>query len=211
MANIEELRKEYLLAKLDEGSVNSNPFIQFDKWFNEALNSGIYEPNAMSLATSINNKPSVRIVLLKGFDDSGFTFFTNYSSHKGQNIKENNNVALTFFWSELQRQVRIEGIAERISNDKSEEYFHSRPKGSQIGALVSSQSQIINGRKDLEEKYIELLKKYENIEVPKPENWGGYIVIPQTIEFWQGRESRLHDRIFFSKQNSEWSFVRLSP
>lgn len=211
MTNIEDLRKEYLLAKLDEESIERDPFKQFEKWFNEALNSKIYEPNAMSVATCINNKPSLRVVLLKSFDKNGFVFFTNYKSHKGQEIDENPNVAINFFWSELQRQVRIEGKAQKISDKKSEEYFHSRPKGSQIGALASPQSQVISGREELEKVYTDLEKKYKNSEVPKPDHWGGYIVIPETIEFWQGRESRLHDRIFFTKKHSEWEFVRLAP
>lgn len=211
MTNIENLRKEYLLAQLDENNVEKDPFKQFEKWFNEALNSEIYEPNAMSVATCIDNKPSLRVVLLKSFDKNGFVFFTNYNSHKGQEINENPHVALNIFWSELQRQVRIEGLAQKISNEKSKEYFHSRPKGSQIGAITSPQSQIISGREELENKYNELEEKYKDSEVPKPDYWGGYIVVPETIEFWQGRKSRLHDRIFFTKNDSEWSFVRLAP
>lgn len=211
MKKIQDLRKEYLVSKLDEENVDKNPFKQFEKWFNEAINSELNEPNAMSLATCIDNKPSLRIVLLKSFNENGFIFFTNYNSHKGKEIEENHNVALTFFWSELQRQVRIEGFVQKVSQKESEEYFHSRPKGSQVGALVSKQSSIIDGRKEIDIKYSELLKKYENIDVPKPENWGGYLVIPEKIEFWQGRENRLHDRILFTKNNSNWSFVRLSP
>lgn len=211
MENIANLRQEYLLAELNEKNVESDPFKQFEKWFNEALKAELPEPNAMSVATCIDNKPSVRIVLLKEFDEKGFVFYTNYNSNKGKSINQNPNVALTFFWSELQRQVRIEGLAEKVSKEQSEKYFHSRPKGSQIGALASPQSQIINGRLELENKFTELENKYSDSEVPKPDNWGGYLVKPETIEFWQGRRSRLHDRIFFVKENNQWKFVRLAP
>lgn len=211
MKEIQALRKEYLLSKLDEDNIDKDPFKQFERWFKESINAELSEPNAMSLATCVNNKPSSRIVLLKSFNENGFKFFTNYNSHKGKEIEENPNVALTFFWSELQRQVRIEGIAQKVSEQESKEYFNSRPKGSQVGALVSKQSQVIKGRNELDNRYLELLKKYENTEVLKPEYWGGYIVIPDKIEFWQGRENRLHDRILFVKENNKWAFVRLSP
>lgn len=210
MENIENLRKDYSLAKLNEDSIDHDPFKQFEKWFNEALNSKLLEPNAMALATSVDDKPSVRIVLLKGFNEKGFIFYTNYNSHKGKALQNNPHIALTFFWSELQRQVRIEGKAEKISQEKSTEYFHSRPRGSQLGAAASPQSQIIT-REELEKTYSDLEKEYQDKEIHKPEHWGGFLVIPETIEFWQGRSSRLHDRIFFRKENGFWNFVRLAP
>ncbi len=210
MENIENLRKDYSLAQLNEENVDKDPFKQFEKWFNQAIESQLLESNAMAIATCVNDKPSVRMVLLKGFNEKGFIFYTNYDSHKGKSLLNNHNVALTFFWSELQRQVRIEGRAEKISQEKSTEYFHSRPRGSQLGAVASPQSQIIT-REELENNYETLDKEHKNSEIPKPENWGGFLVVPETIEFWQGRRSRLHDRIFFRKENGFWHFVRLAP
>ena len=210
MENIENLRKDYSIAQLNEENVNPDPFAQFEKWFNEALNAELPEPNAMAVATCSDDKPSVRIVLLKGFTDRGFIFYTNYNSHKGKSLQNNPNVALTFFWPELQRQIRIEGKAEKISQEKSTEYFHSRPRKSQLGALASPQSQIIT-REELQENYDNAEKEYDEKEVHKPEDWGGFLVVPETFEFWQGRRSRLHDRIFFRKDTGFWHFVRLAP
>ncbi len=209
---IENLRKDYLFAELDEENVNKNPIQQFDKWFNEALNSELNEPNAMALATSTKDgKPSLRIVLLKGFSEQGFIFYTNYDSKKGHQIIDNPYVAITFLWGELQRQVRIEGIVEKLSTEKSTEYFHSRPRGSQLGAIASHQSSVISGRQELEDNYNKLDKEYQDKIIPKPENWGGFIVIPEKIEFWQGRTSRLHDRLLFEKDSNTWNLSRLSP
>jgi pyridoxamine 5'-phosphate oxidase len=211
---IADLRQDYLIESLDVSDVNANPFLQFEKWFNDALKSEILEPNAMTLATvSSEGKPSARVVLLKGLDTEGFVFYTNYESRKGQNMAQNPHVALCFNWLDLQRQIRIEGIVSKVSDEISTEYFNSRPKSSRIGAWSSPQSQIVENRAFLEEKYKELTQKYENTEgVPRPKFWGGYIVKPTMIEFWQGRSSRLHDRIVYEKtENGAWKIERLAP
>ncbi|MEY5069654.1 MAG: pyridoxamine 5-phosphate oxidase [Bacteroidota bacterium] len=212
-ATLENLRKDYRAEKLSETDVKKNPIEQFDHWFDEALKSGIYEPNAMTLATaSTDGKPAARIVLLKGFNKDGFVFYTNYLSRKGKELAKNPVVALVFFWPELERQVRIEGTIEKVSKETSEKYFQSRPKESQIGALASPQSQIIADRSLLEKNWKELEKKYADQEIPKPSFWGGYLVKPQVIEFWQGRSSRLHDRIVYRKADkNNWKIVRLAP
>ncbi len=212
-ATLENLRKDYRAEKLSETDVKKNPIEQFDHWFDEALKSGIYEPNAMTLATaSSDGKPSARIVLLKGFNQDGFVFYTNYLSRKGKELAKNPVVALVFFWPELERQVRIEGTIEKVSKETSEKYFQSRPKESQIGALASPQSQVIEDRSLLEKNWQALEKKYADQEIPKPSFWGGYLVKPQVIEFWQGRSSRLHDRIVYRKADkNNWKIVRLAP
>ncbi len=212
-ATLENLRKDYRAEKLSEKDEKSNPIEQFDHWFDEALKSGIYEPNAMTLATaSTDGKPAARIVLLKGFNQDGFVFYTNYLSRKGKELAKNPVVALVFFWPELERQVRIEGTIEKVSKETSEKYFQSRPKESQIGALASPQSQVIEDRSLLEKNWKELEKKYADQEIPKPSFWGGYLVKPQVIEFWQGRSSRLHDRIVYRKADkNNWKIVRLAP
>ncbi len=211
--NITDLRKEYSRATLDFSNVLKDPLKQFEKWFDEAVEAGITEPNAMHLAT-VNNegKPSSRIVLLKGLDNNRFIFYTNYQSKKGRELEENPACALTFFWPEIERQIRIEGVAERVEGKLSDDYFQSRPRGSQIGAWASPQSTIIKDREILEERARQIEKKFELEKVlPRPNQWGGYQIDPLQIEFWQGRPSRLHDRIQFTKVDGEWKVNRLAP
>ena len=198
--------------ELNERSVDKNPFIQFGKWYEGVLSSKLNEPASMMLSTAdVNGNPSARIVLLKEIDDSGFVFYTNYGSRKGKDLKENPKAALTFFWDELLRQIRIEGRIEKISKETSKKYFSSRPRESQIGAWVSAQSSVIPNREILENKFDELEEKFGNEEIPLPDFWGGYRVIPNYFEFWQGRENRLHDRICYKKENDEWKIFRIAP
>ncbi|REA64039.1 pyridoxamine 5'-phosphate oxidase [Dyadobacter luteus] len=208
---IANIRSDYTLKGLQESDLDTNPLKQFEKWFEEVLASGLEEPNAMVLSTVNEGKPSARIVLLKDID-SGFKFFTNYGSKKGQEIEENPQVALTFFWKELERQVRIEGIVEKVSAAESDEYFSSRPRGSQIGAWVSHQSAAIASREVLEATNAELEARFEGKDIPRPAHWGGYRLIPTYMEFWQGRPSRLHDRLAYTKkEENNWKIERLSP
>jgi pyridoxamine 5'-phosphate oxidase len=211
--DLENLRVNYTAAELSENSTKADPIKQFEVWFNEAQDAKIPEGNAMTLATATyDGRPSARIVLLKGFYDAGFIFYTNYLSRKGKEITKNPLGALTFFWPEMERQIRIEGTIEKISKEQSEKYFHSRPKDSQIGAVASPQSQEIADRDVIEKKWKELELEYADKEVPKPSFWGGYILKPRLIEFWQGRPSRLHDRILYKKiDNKNWKKVRLAP
>jgi pyridoxamine 5'-phosphate oxidase len=213
IANIADLREDYRLKSLDFTDVTTHPFSQFETWFQEAITAQILEPNAMILATVADGKPSARVVLLKGLTSEGFVFFTNYTSRKGVELAENPNAALCFNWLDLQRQIRIEGVVEKISEEESDAYFNSRPFSSRIGAWASPQSQIIPNRSILEENVVKLTQKYENTEgVPRPEHWGGYILFPTLIEFWQGRSSRLHDRIRYDKtEKGDWEMVRLAP
>lgn len=213
MHNLAEIRKEYSKATLDITNVSNDPITQFNKWFDEAIKAKVLEPNAMSLATvSSDNRPSCRIVLLKGIEENKFLFYTNYQSHKGKELENNPVCALTFFWPELERQVRIEGIAGRVSENKSIEYFQSRPLDSQVSAWASPQSSIIQNRTILEDRVKQIEKKFEGNKVlPKPHQWGGYEVDPLLIEFWQGRESRLHDRLEYIKVDGSWQTHRLAP
>lgn len=207
-----EIRNEYKYRQLTENNVNHNPFLQLKSWLDEAISSQIYEPTAMNLATvGKDGKPSSRIVLLKELSEEGLVFFTNYESKKGKELFQNPYAAILFFWPELERQVRAEGKVEKISAPESDIYFKSRPRGSQLSALCSPQSQIIENRNFLEQKRSDLEKKYESIEVPRPAEWGGYILIPGLFEFWQGRESRLHDRLQFNLMGGEWKIDRLAP
>ncbi len=211
--DISTIRQEYTRQALSKNDVAKNPIDQFKKWFEEAVKSEVYVSNAMSLGTADSDgQPSVRIVLLKGVDDHGFRFFTNYKSSKGKHLMDNPKVAATLFWPELERQIRIEGTIEKLSDEESEKYFHSRPLGSQIGAWSSPQSEKIENRTILEQKEAEYQKKFEKMEkVPKPDHWGGFCILPHRIEFWQGRENRLHDRILYEKENDQWVISRLAP
>lgn len=210
--NIADIRKDYKLRSLSEKDVDKNPFRQFDVWWQEAVDSQIDEVNAMTLATANTaGIPSARIVLLKGYDDNGFVFFTNYNSYKAKDISANPNACLVFFWKELERQIRITGNIEKIREKESEEYFHSRPLISRIGAWASDQSSEIDSREALEEKFKSFEQTYSNKEIPRPPHWGGYRVAPRQMEFWQGRSGRLHDRIEYTLHTGEWTFRRLSP
>jgi len=209
---LQNLRQDYKSATLDEADVDNNPITQFKKWFDQAVDAQVFEPNAMTLATADKaGRPDARIVLLKGVDENGFRFFTNYLSAKGKELKRNPYAALVFFWSDLERQIRIEGIVEKLDKETSEEYFNTRPIASQIGAVASPQSQIIPNRTFLEEKFEELKTKSDGKSIAKPAHWGGYIVKPTRIEFWQGRRSRLHDRINFELIKGNWVKTRLAP
>ena len=209
---ISSIRKDYQLKSLSEEDVAKNPFDQFAKWWDEAIKSEIDEVNAMTLATvDQRNRPSARIVLLKDFNSSGFVFYTNYESNKGIQIESNPYASLVFFWKELERQVRIEGRCERVASSESDAYFKSRPIGSQIGAAASPQSSIISNRSILNDKVEELKNQFPNGDIPRPLHWGGYRLVPETIEFWQGRSSRLHDRIKYLKEGDLWRIVRLAP
>lgn len=212
-SHVANLRRNYTRAGLNENETNPNPLIQFQTWFDQALNAELPEPNAMTLATADGKgTPSARIVLLKGLDETGFVFYTNYQSRKGEQLAENPAAALVFWWAELERQVRIEGNVEKVSQAESEEYFASRPFGSQLGAWASPQSQVIASRSILEEKSWELEQKYANQELPKPPYWGGYRLLPTEIEFWQGRPNRLHDRLRYRQQeDGSWLRERLAP
>ena len=209
---LQNLRQDYKSATLDEADVDNNPITQFKKWFDQAVDAQVFEPNAMTLATADKaGRPDARIVLLKGVDENGFRFFTNYLSAKGKELKRNPYAALVFFWSDLERQIRIEGTVEKLDKETSEEYFNTRPIASQIGAVASPQSQIIPNRTFLEEKFEELKTKSDGKSIAKPAHWGGYIVKPTRIEFWQGRRSRLHDRINFELIKGNWIKTRLAP
>jgi pyridoxamine 5'-phosphate oxidase len=213
MSSIAEIRKDYTKATLDQTDVNKNPIVQFEKWFYEAIKSQALEPNAMTLSTITEaGKPSARIVLLKGIENNNFLFYTNYQSQKGKELDTNPACALTFFWPELERQVRIEGVCTRVPEATSDTYFKSRPRGSQLGAWASPQSTLIKNRELLEARVKELEKRFEGKEtLPKPKQWGGYAVEPLEIEFWQGRASRLHDRIVYYKTDGAWTIHRLAP
>lgn len=212
--SLEELREEYKRGALDEINCDPNPLQQFRRWMEEAQAAELKEPNAMTLSTATSDgRPSGRIVLLKELLGDGFIFYTNYTSRKGHEIEANPHVALTFYWAELERQVRVEGHITKISREKSERYFQGRPKGSRLGALVSHQSEILPSRKPLEAKLEELQLRYADSEdVPVPDWWGGYCVNPEFIEFWQGRENRLHDRLLYRRTDEcSWVVERLSP
>lgn len=211
--NYADLRQEYIAKEFDMKDCDLNPFTQFEKWFADIMRLNIPDPNAFILCTSTKEgKPSSRIMLLKGVDDKGFVFYTNYLSRKSKEILQNPNAAFLFFFKELHRQVRIEGKLEKVSREESEEYFKSRPLESRIGAWASIQSSVITNRQELEDKVKKYTEEYSNKEVPLPDFWGGFRLIPEYFEFWQGRESRLHDRIAYTKSSGKsWKIERLSP
>ncbi|HKB45886.1 MAG TPA: pyridoxamine 5'-phosphate oxidase [Chitinophagaceae bacterium] len=211
--NIADLRKNYSQKKLLEKDVAADPVTQFQQWWDETLTAGIDEANAMTLATaSVDAVPSARTVLLKNFNEKGFVFFTNYNSYKGRQLAENPKACLVFFWKELERQVRITGLVMKLNAEESDSYFYSRPIGSQLAAVASPQSQVIENREWLDEKYNNLEKELKTKDIKRPEHWGGYIVKPVIIEFWQGGPSRLHDRLQYSLQeNGKWEMERLAP
>ena len=210
---MKDLRENYSKGELLETMIDKNPIVQFQQWFNEAVQEKIPEPNAFILSTAmVDFKPSARVMLLKGVENNSFVFFTNYESRKGKELTWNPYAAMVFLWLPMQRQIRIEGRVEKISTEESENYFQSRPRESQLGAWCSVQSSVLESRAELDNKYITLEKKYEGKEIPKPPYWGGFKVLPSAIEFWQGRTSRLHDRLRYTHQgNDNWLIERLSP
>ncbi len=208
-----ETRHDYERASLSEGQVESDPFRQFEVWYDQAKAAGLAEPNAMTVATATPDaRPSARVVLMRGFDPRGFTFFTNYESRKGSEIEANPLASCVFFWQPMERQVRVEGKVERTPVAESDEYFAGRPRMSKLGAWVSHQSGVVSGREVLEAEMVALQARYPGDDVPRPPHWGGYRVVPDSVEFWQGRRSRLHDRIVYRREPGEdWRIERLSP
>ena len=209
---LENLRVSYQASKLDLEDCDKDPIIQFDHWLEEAILSKCDEPNSFVLSTVKKNRPRARVVLLKGILENEFIFYTNYNSAKGQEIQLNDNVAMTFLWLPIQRQVRIEGKISKVSDEISDEYFNKRPRGSQIGAIASPQSKILENREVLEKLFLNTEKNYDAIEkLPRPGHWGGYAISPDYIEFWQGRPNRMHDRICYEKNLNNWKIYRLAP
>ena len=211
--NLSEFRESYKTTGLDENTIENNPTKLFEIWFNYAIEQNVLEPNAMTLATAdLNGNPSARIVLLKDYNERGFVFFTNYNSIKGKQLEQNPNAALVFWWGTLARQIRIEGTVEKVSAEESDAYFNSRPRGNQLGEIVSDQSKTVPSYSYLENPFDEISEKYKDRKVKRPDYWGGYRVKPTLVEFWQGRENRLHDRIRFTKANfKKWKVERLAP
>lgn len=208
----QDLRIDYAKGELIESAAATDPITQFARWFDAARDAGLAEINAMTLATAdAGGLPSARIVLLKGFDTAGFVFFTNYDSRKGRDLAANPRAALVFYWQPFERQVRIEGTVEKVSREESDLYFRTRPRGAQIGAWVSAQSEPIPDRQALEARTVEMEQRFTDQDVPLPDHWGGYRVVPQVVEFWQGRPSRLHDRLRYTRQGTAWLRQRLSP
>lgn len=212
MIKLDDMRSEYMQKSLDEKDVNENPISQFEIWFNEATNAKLKDPNACTLATcGADMMPHARIVLLKRYDENGFIFFTNYKSKKSNDLSSNPKACLNFAWLELERQIRINGVCEKIPLNESISYFATRSRGSQLGAWVSQQSKTIESRNILKLQMAKLKDKFKNGKIPLPDFWGGYRIKPQKIEFWQGRENRLHDRILYTQKDSSWTISRLAP
>ncbi len=210
--NLATFRMEYTMTALDESKAPSNPIVLFSRWLDEAILQELPEPNAMTLATvTPDGKPSARVVLLKELDNGHFVFYTNYMSRKGRELRANPNAALVFLWLELQRQVRVSGQVEKVSAAVSDAYFAARPKNSQIGALASPQSQPVKNREEIEMQYFALHERFKSQKIGRPAHWGGYRLQPESIEFWQGRENRMHDRLLYEKQNDQWRIQRLAP
>lgn len=209
---IADIRRDYKLKSFSETDAHDNAIEQFDIWWKEAVESEIEEVNAMTLATaSADGLPSARIVLLKGFSEKGFVFYTNYNSYKGRQLEENPRACLVFFWKELERQVRITGLISKVGDEESEDYFNTRPEGSRLGAIVSPQSEVIISREWLEQQIREAQSRLQGQTLKRPAHWGGYLVRPVTIEFWQGRANRLHDRILYTQADGNWKIERLAP
>jgi pyridoxamine 5'-phosphate oxidase len=210
--DISRIRRDYSLKDLSEDSVHNDPLVQFTRWLDEALDAQVNEPTAMTLATAgTNGQPSARLVLLKDVTEKGLTFFTNFESKKGRQLHENPRAAIVFFWPELERQVRFEGITEKLPSWESDEYFYSRPAGSKAGARASRQSSKIASRELLENEMLKITSRFKNKNIPRPPYWGGYRLIPGVVEFWQGRPDRLHDRIEYEIRDDKWTISRLSP
>lgn len=210
--SLAEIRRDYAREELIESEIADDPVDQFSYWFEQVMASELLDPNAMTLSTATpEGRPSSRIVLLKGFDEAGFRFYTNYGSRKGKELEQNPNAALCFFWPQLERQVRIEGSVERLSREDSEDYFRRRPRLSQLGAWASRQSTKAESRDELEARFSEIKSRFKDEEVPLPDFWGGYILKPERIEFWQGRTGRMHDRICYQKREDDWETFRLYP
>lgn len=209
---INTLRHDFSKQTLDESQVDKSPFLQFEKWFKEAVDAHVNEPNAMTVATaSKSGKPAARILLLRNFNENGFVFYTNYDSRKGEEIDANPDCALLFFWPELERQVRIEGKLIKQTAAESDLYFNTRPRTSKLGAWTSPQSKVVKNRKELDELYEQMSQRFPSEDVPRPPHWGGYVLQPDSIEFWQGRPSRMHDRILYTLDNGNWKIERLAP
>ena len=213
MTDLHNLRKDYKQDTLSESEVDKNPIAQFEKWMHGTISSKIVpEPNAMTLVTStLDGKPSARVVLLKSFNKEGFVFYTNYESRKAKELNENPNACIVFDWHIMERQVRIEGIVKKTSKEESDRYFNSRPKDSQLGAWISPQSSFIDGRQELDDRKTKIESQFKEKPITRPPHWGGYVLKPHTIEFWQGRQSRLHDRLIYIKTDEEWILRRLAP
>ncbi len=209
---LENLRQSYQLKKLDIDDCHINPFTQFQEWLDEAIKAGCDEPNAFILSTVHEGQPRGRALLLKGIIDGGLVFYTNYQSSKGHEIQDQQKVSMTFLWLPLQRQIRVEGVALKTSKETSDSYFHKRPRGSQLGAIASPQSSPLKSRKELEDIFDQVETKFQGVEIlPRPDHWGGYKIVPQYFEFWQGRNNRMHDRINYLLESNQWKLSRLAP